>query len=60
MIPRYTNPEMGKIWEEDSKFEYWLKVEKAVSKAQSELGLIPEAASRDINELSKFDVEKIN
>ena len=60
MIPRYTSPEMGKIWEEDSKFEYWLKVEKAVSIAQAELGIIPKKASDDIVNLSRFDVEKIN
>ena len=59
MIPRYTNPEMGKIWEENSKFDYWLKVEKAVSCAQSELGIIPESAAQDINELSSFNVARI-
>ena len=60
MIPRYTNPEMGKIWKEQSKFDYWLKVEKAVSKAQAELGIIPKKASRDILELAQFDTDKID
>ena len=59
MIPRYTNPEMGKVWEEDSKFTYWLRVEKAVSQAQAEAGVIPAKASRDIIELSRFDVKNI-
>lgn len=59
MIPRYTNPEMGRIWEENSKFSYWLKVEKAVSQAQAGLGIIPEKASRDIIELSRFDLKNI-
>ena len=60
MIPRYTNAEMGKIWDENSKFNYWLKIEKAVSQAQAESGIIPEKASRDIIELSRFNIEKIN
>jgi adenylosuccinate lyase len=60
MIPRYTNPEMGKIWKEQSKFDYWLKVEKAVSKAQAELGIIPKRASQDITVLAQFDTEKID
>ncbi len=60
MIPRYTNPEMGKIWKEQSKFGYWLRVEKAVSKAQAELGIIPKKASQDIIELAQFDTEKID
>jgi len=60
MIPRYTNPEMGKIWEENSKFGYWLRVEKAVCRSQAELGVIPAEASDEIIELAGFDVEKIN
>ncbi len=60
MIPRYTNPEIGKIWREESKFDYWLKVEKAVAVAQAKLGIIPKKASQDIVNLSKFDIEKIN
>jgi len=60
MIPRYTNPEMGKIWKEQSKFDYWLRVEKAVSKAQAELGIIPKKASRDITLLAQFDIKKID
>lgn len=60
MIPRYTNPEMGKIWKEQSRFDYWLRVEKAVSKAQAELGIIPKKASQDITLLAQFDIEKID
>jgi adenylosuccinate lyase len=60
MIPRYTNAEMGKVWEEENKFSYWLEVEKAVSNAQSELGIIPREAANDISNLSKFDVKEIN
>lgn len=60
MIPRYTNPEMGKIWKEQSKFDYWLRVEKAVSKAQAELGIIPKKASQDITLLAQFDIKKID
>jgi adenylosuccinate lyase len=60
MIPRYTNPQMGKIWKEQSKFDYWLRVEKAVSIAQAELGIIPKKASQDIIELAQFDIKKID
>jgi adenylosuccinate lyase len=60
MIPRYTNPEMGRIWQEEAKFKYWLEVEKAVSIAQAELGIIPKNASDDIVNLSKFELKKIN
>ncbi len=60
MIPRYTNPDMGKIWEDSSKFDYWLKIEKAVSRAQAEAGIIPQEASKDIIEKSSFDLKEIN
>jgi len=59
MIPRYTTREMGRIWDDENKFAKWLEVEKAVAKAQAEMGIIPEAAARDINEKSGFDVKKI-
>jgi adenylosuccinate lyase len=42
MIPRYTRPEMGRIWSEEHKLELWLRVELAVCEAWGELGAIPE------------------
>jgi adenylosuccinate lyase len=27
MIPRYSRPEMTKIWSDDTRFEIWLEVE---------------------------------
>ncbi len=42
MIPRYTLPEMGRIWSEERKLERWLHVEVAVCEAWAELGVVPE------------------
>ena len=28
MIPRYTLPQMGAIWEETSKYRYWNQIER--------------------------------
>ena len=33
MIPRYTRPVMGKLWEPESRFQKWLDVEIAVCEA---------------------------
>jgi adenylosuccinate lyase len=41
MIPRYTRPEMGRIWSEEHKLELWLRVEIAVCEAWADLGVIP-------------------
>lgn len=59
MIARYTRPEMGQIWSDESKFQALLEVEIAVAKAQAELGIIPKGAAQDIEKKSKFSVERI-
>ena len=30
MIPRYTHPEMGRIWSDQRRYETWLLVDKGV------------------------------
>ena len=60
MIPRYTRPEMAKIWTEQRKLETWLEIELLVCEALSELGEIPSEAVKEIREKSKFDVQQIN
>jgi len=60
MIPRYTTKEMGGVWNEENKFRKWLDVEKAVARAQAELGIIPARAADDINKKAGFDILKIN
>src|SRR5688500_19159586 len=59
MIPRYTHPDMGRIWSEERRFETWLQVEIAAAEAMAEAGIIPRDAARDIREKSKFDVARI-
>jgi adenylosuccinate lyase len=60
MIPRYTTAEMGWIWSDDNKFAKWLEVEKAVARAQAELGIIPEKAADDICKKAKFEISRIS
>jgi adenylosuccinate lyase len=60
MIPRYTRPEMGKIWTDQRKFETWLEIELLVCEALSELGEIPTEAVREIREKAKFDVRRVD
>ena len=33
MIPRYTNPEMGRLWSDENRFRTWLEVEIAIMRA---------------------------
>ena len=59
MIPRYTRPEMGRIWSDQNKFETWLKVEIAVCEAQSQLGRVPKKAVENIKAKTNFNVPRI-
>ncbi len=60
MIPRYTRPEMGRIWSEENRFRNWLKVEIAATETLAEAGIVPKDAARAIAERADFKVERIN
>ncbi len=60
MIPRYTLPEMGAIWSEESKFRRWLEVELAVCKAMAEMKMIPAKSLQTILKKADFDINRIN
>ena len=60
MIERYTLPEMGALWTEQSKFQKWLDVEIAVCEVHAEMGTIPRDALDQIKTRAKFSVERIN
>jgi adenylosuccinate lyase len=59
MIARYTLPEMGAIWTEEHKFETWLQVEIAASRALADLKVIPRQAFRQIARKAAFTVRRI-
>lgn len=59
MISRYTLPEMGKVWSDESRFRKWLKIEVLACEAQAQLGRIPAAALKEIQEKADFDLERI-
>ena len=41
MIPRYTRPEMGRIWTPERRYRIWLDVELAACEAMVRLGEVP-------------------
>jgi adenylosuccinate lyase len=59
MIERYTLPEMGKIWDDEFKFNTWLKIEILACEARCELGEIPKSDVDEIKSKAKFDVAKV-
>ena len=59
MIPRYTRPAMGRIWDDHNKFQIWLDIEILACEAQAELGVIPKEAVEAIRSRASFDVARI-
>src|SRR6266850_657640 len=59
MIPRYTHPDMGRIWSDQRRYETWLLVETAAAEAMAAAGIVPLDAARDIRERGAFDIARI-
>ncbi|OGW76278.1 MAG: adenylosuccinate lyase [Nitrospirae bacterium RIFCSPHIGHO2_02_FULL_40_19] len=60
MIPRYSRPEMAKIWEPENKFQKWLDVEIAACEAWAKLGEIPKKSLDVIKKRAKFNLSRID
>lgn len=60
MIPRYTRPDMAKIWEPENRFRIWLEIETLACEAQAHLGVIPREVVPVIREKGNFDIERID
>ncbi len=60
MIPRYTRPEMGKIWEPENKFRIWLRIEVLACEAWANLDQIPRKALKVIKDKAGFDIKRID
>jgi len=59
MIPRYSRPEMARIWSDENRFATWLRVELAATEVLSERGVVPAEALAAIRERARFDVARI-
>jgi len=59
VIERYTRPEMGRLWSEESKYGAWLRVELAVCEAYTRRGRIPPDAMARIRQTARVNVARI-
>ena len=60
MIPRYTRPDMRRIWSDENRFRTWLAVEVAATETLAEAGIVPKAAAQAIRERADFNLERIH
>ena len=58
MIERYSREEMTKIWDLNTKFDYYLQVELAVCDAYAKLGTIPAQAAAEIRQKAKKQLRR--
>src|SRR5712664_1975111 len=47
MIPRYSRPEMVRLWTPEHRYQTWLAVELAAARAMADAGLVPRDAVED-------------
>ncbi|GAA8246844.1 adenylosuccinate lyase [Helicobacter pylori] len=59
MLERYANEEMKALWNEQTKFETYLEVEKAVVRAWNKLGRIQDSDCEKICSKAAFNLERI-
>src|SRR5438876_744291 len=60
MIPRYTRPEMGRLFGDQNRFDQWLAVELAASEALADLGPVPKQAAQALRLHAGFSVARIH
>ncbi len=59
MIPRYSRPEMTRIWAPHNYFRIQLDIEICACEAQEQLGVIPEGVAKAVRERGTFEVDRI-
>jgi adenylosuccinate lyase len=60
VIPRYTRPEMARIWSDENRFRTWLAVEVAATETLAEAGLVPKEAAQAIKQRADFRLDRIH
>ncbi|MCH7906911.1 MAG: adenylosuccinate lyase [Chloroflexi bacterium] len=59
MIPRYSRPEMAKVWSDENMYGLWLDVEIAASQAWTNMGVVPEP-DMELIRGARFDMDLYN
>jgi adenylosuccinate lyase len=60
LIPRYTRPEMARIWGDENRFRTWLAVEVAATQTLAAAGLVPKDAAKVIEKKADFNLKRIH
>src|ERR1700676_3785261 len=60
VIPRYTRPDMGRIWSDENRFRTWLTVEVAATETLAEAGMGTKERAKAIRKRADFDLQRIH
>lgn len=60
MIPRYSRPEMVRIWEPENKFKIWLEIELLALEAWAAFGAVPKDVPPRVRQKAGFDIARID
>ncbi len=60
MIPRYSRPDMARLWEPEAKFRIWLDIETYAADGMAALGHVPKKAAQTVRKRGGFDVARID
>jgi adenylosuccinate lyase len=60
MIPRYSRPEMVRIWTDQNRYQIWFDIELYAAEAQAQLGVIPASVPQAMRERGQFDPQRID
>ncbi len=60
MIPRYSRPEMARIWEPENRYRIWMAIEAHACEAREELGVIPRGVADAIWTRGRFEIDRID
>ena len=60
MIPRYSVPEITRIWSDEYRFDLWREIEVLYCEGMARYGLIPARAAREIRARAGFSIKRID
>jgi len=59
LIPRYSLPEISKIWTDENRFDLWKEIEVLYCEGLAEYGHIPKKAAAEIRRKADYDIPRV-
>jgi adenylosuccinate lyase len=60
MIPRYSRPEMTRLWTPEARYGIWLEIETLAAEAMEDMGTVPKGVAAAVRARGRFDAARID